>query len=111
MGDLRETSQQFARIHTGIQMLYSLFLEWFEAGSSSLESSQVGIHPSLSAVHNIPKSLVSGGCHHNGVFVALPVTGPNEKTSLHRHGSLVKSLQFHRWDRSVQHPFYHHRNP
>ena len=68
MGDLRETSQRFARIHTGIQMLYSLILEWFEAGSSSLESSQVGIPPSLSAVPNIPKSLVSGGCHHNGVI-------------------------------------------
>ena len=80
MGDLTETSQRFARIHTGIQILYSLILEWFEAGSSSLESSQVGIPPSLSAVPNIPKSLVSGGCHHNGVFVALPVTGPNEKT-------------------------------
>ena len=35
--------------------------------------------PSLTAVHDIPESLISGNYQDSGVLVALPVTSTNEK--------------------------------
>ena len=91
MGDLRETSQRFARIHTGVQMLYSLFLERFEAGCSSLELSQVGIPQFSLQCPTFLNLLCLAGVTTMGFLSHCLSPAPMRIRAHHRHGSLVKS--------------------